>query len=236
MICVSQAIKPIPLTSKFALPVHYSNIRKLLTLQTLSFSKEIVFPWFDNVLAISLNQKLPNLQNTECKSYTLAAAAHTGNAKIANLWFRCRSEVRQDLSVTLKSHPRHCKVLLYSRHCGLPAVWPCNDGTLLQNSFLFAYGQSFTGSAARPVPLWPVITSLDGEKVDATPWQNRVAETVVFEQKSELLSSQISLSATWATFQTVTSHLEQTPAQQATFIKLSGRETPWHQKLHFLPC
>lgn len=29
-------------------------------LQTLSFSKEIVFPWFDNILANSLNQKLTN--------------------------------------------------------------------------------------------------------------------------------------------------------------------------------
>lgn len=40
-------------------------------LQTLSFSKEILFPWFDNVIANSLNQKLPNLQNTEWKKATL---------------------------------------------------------------------------------------------------------------------------------------------------------------------
>lgn len=71
MISVSRVIKSIALTSKFAVPVHYSNnqVRGNHLCYKLSFGKEIVFPWFGNILANSLNQ-LTNLQNTELKSYT----------------------------------------------------------------------------------------------------------------------------------------------------------------------
>lgn len=127
----------------------------------------------DHVLANSPNQ---GLQKAEWESYTLTTAA--GNAKIAGLRFRYCSEVRQDLSVTLKSHPRHGKVLLYSHH-GHAAGEPQRPVMMvLYCSELFsAYRWSFTDSATGPAPLMPVIAASNRQEWDGTLLQNRCTET-----------------------------------------------------------
>lgn len=118
MICVSRAIKPITLTSKSAAPVHYSNTR----LEETNYISNSVLGW-GNCISMIMSWLIHLSRScwttrTQNETATLGtSAAKAGNAKIARLWFRSRSEVGQDLSVTLKSHPRHCKVLLYSHHC-----------------------------------------------------------------------------------------------------------------------